>query len=513
MSKKQDSETSFNENHSDNISVKSNVQVIPPSNFNLNLNQQEESQQNYPQNNESLLQKISSTANEVLDFIKSKTSSIQSMNPLIKNEIDINNLYEINMNDFEKERNGNCYEVKTNTLEKGNFNDKKLTVVIRNPQQINDSYFRISYVIYEIITEEFNFIVYRRYSDFLWLRECLKALFPTEIIPVLPKKKIGNRRFELDFIHKRIKGLQRFINEILTNEKYKATEPLMDFLSIQERQLFEQKMNVVNNKSLTPSKISLLNTFEGKVNLMDFEIKNSISVQSYYTNISDYIKSVNHYLNKIHDNLHYFQKNMALACNNLDEVEKSFLSLKNFTKKVNISHNLENIYQQYHIFFKNWKRVLINQTCLIKDIIHKNIKNVIGLGETLSEIFSKEEGIRDEYFIKKNKLLIKKDTLWLQKDITKWETNQMENIDMIDIYNNKNYAYQKMCYKETEEINKLKSFMSYYYYNNQDTFKDFLNKIENLFFSNLEEFIEKFHPTLSDSFDIYSHLSSHIRIE
>ena len=138
---------------------------------------------------------------------------------------------------------------------------------------------------------------------------------------------------------------------------------------------------------------------------------------------------------------------------------------------------------------------------------------MIGLGETLSEIFSKEEGIRDEYFIKKNKLLIKKDTLWLQKDITKWETNQMENIDMIDIYNNKNYAYQKMCYKETEEINKLKSFMSYYYYNNQDTFKDFLNKIENLFFSNLEEFIEKFHPTLSDSFDIYSHLSSHIRIE
>jgi len=164
------------------------------------MNQQEESQQNYPQNNESLLQKISSTANEVFDFIKSKTSSIQSMNPLIKNEIDINNLYEINMNDFEKERNGNCYEVKTNTLEKGNFNDKKLTVVIRNPQQINDSYFRISYVIYEIITEEFNFIVYRRYSDFLWLRECLKALFPTEIIPVLPKKKIGNRKCDKNSI-------------------------------------------------------------------------------------------------------------------------------------------------------------------------------------------------------------------------------------------------------------------------------------------------------------------------
>ena len=62
---------------------------------------------------------------------------------------------------------------------------------------------------------------------------------PTNFIPQLPKKKIGNRRFEEDFIEKRMKGLQFFLDEILKNENLKSTETLVTFLSF-ERGFFEQ---------------------------------------------------------------------------------------------------------------------------------------------------------------------------------------------------------------------------------------------------------------------------------
>ena len=103
--------------------------------------------------------------------------------------------------------------------------------------------------------------------------------------------------------------------------------------------------------------------------------------------------------------------------------------------------------------------------------------------------------------------------MWPIKDITKWEANQMENIDMIKIYQDKDYAFEIMCYKETELIENLKGFISYYYYNNQDTFKSFLNDIEKLFIKYLEDFVKKFQLTLSDSFDIYSTLTMNLQLE
>ena len=84
---------------------------------------------------------------------------------------------------------------------------------------------------------------------------------------------------------------------------------------------------------------------------------------------------------------------------------------------------------------------------------------------------------------------------------------------MTKIYEDKDYAFEKMCYKENEVINNLKGFISYYSYNNQDTFKEFLKEMESWLVSFLEDFVKKFQPTLSDSFDIYSNLTMNLNLE
>ena len=204
---------------------------------------------------------------------------------------------------------------------------------------------------------------------------------------------------------------------------------------------------------------------------------------------------------------------MALACKNLDEVEKCFSNLQNINKKVNLNENLEKILEQYYILSKNWKRVLMNQSLLVKDTVHKGIKEIYNLSDNMIEILKKEEGIREDYFSKKKKLEQKKENLWLVKDIEKWEINQNEDTDMTKIYEDKDYAFEKMCYKENEVINNLKGFISYYSYNNQDTFKEFLKEMESWLVSFLEDFVKKFQPTLSDSFDIYSNLTMNLNLE
>ena len=71
------------------------------------------------------------------------------------------------------------------------------------------SIFKSNYISYEIITDVTQWNVTRRYSDFDWLRQTLKKIHPGLYCPPLPQKKLGSRRFENDFVAKRMKYLNK----------------------------------------------------------------------------------------------------------------------------------------------------------------------------------------------------------------------------------------------------------------------------------------------------------------
>ena len=148
---------------------------------------------------------------------------------LIKKEDPLNIITDISPKFYEELIEKYKKEIQCQNLEKSKISDIEIKSIISNPRKINDSLLKNSYVIYDITTPKLNWFVNRRYSDFIWLREILMSLFPTILIPQLPKKKIGNRRFEDDFVQKRIKGLQNFLDEILKNEILKTSEPLITF--------------------------------------------------------------------------------------------------------------------------------------------------------------------------------------------------------------------------------------------------------------------------------------------
>ena len=86
-------------------------------------------------------------------------------------------------------------KLKCKILEKTELNDKKITVIIKNPKPIITNFLSSNYVEYEVETSPLNWLVKRRYSDFEWLRQVLTKFCPGIVIPPLPNKKIGSRRF------------------------------------------------------------------------------------------------------------------------------------------------------------------------------------------------------------------------------------------------------------------------------------------------------------------------------
>ena len=359
-------------------------------------------------------------------------------------------------------------------------------------------------------TVQFKWIVNRRYSDFIWLRDCLKNLFPSDIIPMLPKKKIGNRRFEKDFLEKREKGLQKFINKIVNNEKYKATEILIIFLSCGERNLFEQKMKTISPKSLCNQNVYNSKSLDGKIKILNLENPEfEKEILQNFNSISIYCNLQNDLLKELQNNLSGYKKSMAAACNYLEEAEKNFLKLSMIMDKVNISDKIKNVYEQYEIFIKNWKRIQVNQCCIIKDMIKNFYKNIINKFEPLIENLEKGQSLIEEYQTNKNKTIAKKELLWQQMDISKWELNPIEQIDTNRLYRDKIYAQEKMCFKESLDINIKGKLLGYYFYQNYFSFKNLIEELNQSYVINIKDFANQIYPSLTDGITVYSNLVSH----
>ena len=121
-----------------------------------------------------------------------------------------------NYQEQQKPQNLSSIEFNCNVLPKSFLNGKQVKVIIQNPKPIEMGFFSSNYIVYEIKTnilpDKVNWLVNRRYSDFINLRTALQNLFPNNLVPPLPGKKMGGRRFEIDFVSKRMKKFYKPIH-------------------------------------------------------------------------------------------------------------------------------------------------------------------------------------------------------------------------------------------------------------------------------------------------------------
>ena len=272
------------------------------------------------------------------------------------NQINNNiNLYNNNNNNNVINKNfSKKYILNCRKIEKSPLNDKKVSVVIKNPKAVETSIFKSNYISYEVLTINTQWLVSRRYSDFDWLRQTLKKIHPGLYCPPLPGKKLGSRRFENDFVVKRMTYLNKFLNDIVENEIFKASEVLISFLSINDREQFELKKKIFDSIK-APERVEDFYTLDGKINLLEDDYN-----EMHYTNIQNYIKLQTQLFDRMNYNLRNYISNIASACNNLEDIKKDFEMLTQLNKIVLMKEEITKTYEELTIFFKNWKRIIYN---------------------------------------------------------------------------------------------------------------------------------------------------------
>ena len=391
-------------------------------------------------------------------------------------------------------------------LEKSILNDKEIKVTVKNPKTNEKTLLSLAYVTYEVYTEPYLWLVRRRYNDFSLLRNILCKFYPRNLIPPLPEKKIGGKRFQPEFIEKRMKILQMFLDEVTCNETLKSSDALITFLNVIDHTFFEKKMKELYNKPFNQN-FEDIKTINGKVNTLSQDIDSDIffsKINSFYTNQKQVFK-------RLTNSLKNFYHSAQTVCQNLEEISKSFGELEKLNKEMNIKEEVTKTYEMLKLFFQERKKILEKEN----EIIHDKIKGFFKLQKlkinSFIEIIDSRENLRQKYNTEYTKLNSKKEKLYTYvKDINKWEISNAENIDKPLLLRDKKYAFDHMCSKESQNIESMKKLLEFCNYNNYMAFKKINKENVKNFVDNMKDFTDKIFPYINDGFNIGKKLRSYI---
>jgi len=132
---------------------------------------------------------------------------------------------------------------------------------------------------YEVVSSRRGSSVVRRYSDFVWLLDCLHKRYPFRQLPLLPPKRVAVNGThiggsDLAFVEKRRRGLVRFANALVKHPVLNQEQLVVMFLTVPTELAVWRKQATISvqeefaGKTLAPgleasmSSLTLQETFE-----------------------------------------------------------------------------------------------------------------------------------------------------------------------------------------------------------------------------------------------------------
>jgi len=446
----QQKKININKNQNNNISTKKNEIIEGKNNTDKNENNKTDSLPN--NNKEEIIQNNENNNNEEIDY-----------NHNISNEEEQDIDYGIIINDT----------LKCELMEKTEFSEHKdIKIEIKNPIKLETKFFSGKSVNYSIITYPFNYIVERRYSDFIWLRDILSNLYNNILIPKMRfKGKVTKDKHDNNFIKKRMNYLERFINYIIKDDIIKSSQILYDFLTIKKYEDF-----IYKKKQYEKIKIFNFIDIKNRKNINGIlDIKINKEKEIYLENIKDNTIYNGNLFKKLNNNFKSLNDEFNLVIKRIENISNIFKQIYDISNKYLDLNIIKESYSQMELMFKNLGDNFNILNNFIKTEIKQHFKFIGNNFISLNEMIQNVEISKNNYIKIAKHLINKKNELYKKGDISKYELKEKIN------FNNKNQILNKMLPQETK--NSIKNKMIYGFYLNE-IIKEYekMRKINSYFF-------------------------------
>ena len=319
--------------------------------------------------------------------------------------------------------------------------------------------FSKSYATYLITTIPFGWKVRRRFSDFEWLHQILSQEYKYCLIPSIPKKKNINKlvidKFDEAFLRKRSRKFERFLRYIINDPILKNTNVVYEFLSVEKEEDFQNKKKSYEKKKASTN-INDFISIDGKANIEINKEK-----EKFFNKIKENACNNEKILKIINSRMISLKDNLINAANNLKDISKNWKIMKNLA--ILEKDDTIKAYEELSSMFENLNLYVSKINYIIYIYLREYFKYVKNNYHSMKVLISAGENLKNNFNKSLKHLKSKKEELFQKPEtILKWEFNPEENLDKDEIVKNKELAFEKMLYNETNRVNNQRQLYGFY---------------------------------------------------
>ena len=329
----------------------------------------------------------------------------------------------------------------------------EIEISVKEPKKVNNGFFSKTFINYLITTNPLDISVRRKHDDFTWLREKLSVIFNLNVLPRLPKKGKVN---EDKHINKRIRNLEKFLNYLVKDPLIKNSNILYDFLTMENDKDFEKRKKIYN-KMKTPTELKDIKTIDGKI-----RINVTAKKETYLDNIKANAAFYETCLKKFNQNF----KLLKAEINTVIGRVLSFCPL--FDKLIKISttylesSTIIESYNQMKNIFNSCADMLKRQSGFFYNDVKEYLKLLSGNYHHMRELVQIVEAQKNYYNKVSKNLISKKTELFRKGDTNAWQLDVKDRNKLQEFYSDRIASYKKICFKDTNNVIKVKEKYGYH---------------------------------------------------
>ena len=340
--------------------------------------------------------------------------------------------------------------------EKNDISNKfNLKITLSLPKVTEGTLFSKSYVTYLIETKPLGLQVRRRFSDFIWLHDLLKVLYINCIIPPMFKKNYFKGITDIQ-IQKRMRAMEKFLQEIVSHPLLRNSQIVYDFISIRDEKDYNLKKNAYS-KMIIPTKAEDVKTLNGEIN---------ISINKEKELLAEKIKKIAENNENLMKKITKEYKNLNLQIQNvISKITDINILWDELYKKSNQNYEGEIIlgaYDSLAKFMEDWAKMQKSQIDLINVKLREYFRYIKNEYHSVKEFHKAYEDKKNDYQKSYQKLIDTKEKLFSEKKVNNWGMDREDLDNKVLLFKEKELSMEKMLPEETKKVKDKKKLYGCY---------------------------------------------------
>ena len=345
----------------------------------------------------------------------------------------------------------NCKRSERNEIS----NVNNLIITISLPKVVEGSLFTKSYITYLVETKPLGLQVRRRFSDFYWLYDIFKTLYINCIIPPLIKKNYIKGITEVQ-IQKRMRLIEKFMQEISMHPLLKNSQIFYDFISIRDEKDFNLKKQAYS-KLTPPVKAEEIKTLNGEINISINREKELLAEK--IKNISEANEEV---MKKIIKEYKLLNEQIQGVITKIKDINILWDDLYKKSNKNYDSEMILGVYDSLAKFMEDWGKMQQAQIDLINVKLREYFRFIRNEYHSIKDYYKIYDESKNNYKKSYQKLIETKERLFEEKKIDDWGLDKEDLDNKILLFREKELSMEKMLPDDTKKVKDKKKLYGCY---------------------------------------------------